>query len=66
MIEERKNALIALPKSVLEALDHEAASEKRSRAGQLEMILRDRYALPLPIAAASEAPRVNGRRKSAT
>ena len=65
MIEERKNALIALPETVLQALDREAANEKRSRSGQLEMLLRERYELPLTSATAQEAPRATGRRKRA-
>ena len=43
MEEMQKQVLIRLPEAVLEALDREAASERRSRAAQVLVILEDRY-----------------------
>lgn len=43
MSEERKNILCDLPTDLVNALDEEAESQKRSRRAQLEIILEDRY-----------------------
>lgn len=43
MEETRKQILVRLPESLLEALSREAASERRSRAAQIAVILQERY-----------------------